>query len=147
MLIPIDHTKIVTPDYPIDSMPTLSARLGKAGCARIRQAQTPARPERKHGKRIVNRHLASMQAVTPHASGPIDDILAGIARLDWGSDKPLSTGILYALLQCLETFTTPVVMEMLATQERRAQKYIKALELCLTALDRQWAPQANAGSR
>lgn len=137
-VIPIRADQIHTPEYPIDAMPTLAARLGKGGCARIRyhQDHSPPAPLKGRAKALENTCLAFMQEQVPHGGGPVDDILSGIARLDWGTGKALSVELLYAALQCLPVITTDAIARMLAVQERQARRYVAALELCLQQLVR-----------
>lgn len=135
-------TDIPVRDFPIDEMPQLSTRLGKAGTDRIRYHQRGANttPLAK-SKNIPNTLQAFMQDKRPGDPGCwVDDIVQGIARLDHQQTKhrspPLSVERLYALLQCLELINTREVMAMLQVDKRQAQKYVKALQLILVMIHR-----------
>ena len=132
-------------DFPIDDMPNLKERLGKAGVDRIRyQQQGPDNSPLAKSKNIPNTVQAFMQDKRPGDPGCwVDDIVQGVARLDHQQTKhrspPLSAERLYALLQCLELINTREVMKMLQVDKRQAQKYVKALQLILVSIERHLA--------
>lgn len=70
----------------------------------------------------------------------IDDIVAGVSRLDWYGDKenqiPLSTVKILKCLTNLETITTKSVMELLDYKQSQAKLYVIACSLCITAIER-----------
>lgn len=126
-------TDIPVRDFPIDDMPHLKERLGKAGTARIRyQQEHPDSSPQRGSKNIPNTLLQFMQDKQPNDPGCwVDDIVQGVARADDGSRQGLNVDLLYALLQCLELINTREVMKMLQVDKRQAQKYVKALQLIL----------------
>lgn len=71
-----------------------------------------------------------------------EDVLEGIARLDWhdrpigngGSSKPLSVRHLADILANLHIITTATIMCALGIGTRHAQRYVKAIELAIPFL-------------
>jgi len=130
------HSRIITPRWSIDEMPHLSQSLGKAGADRIRHHQSPKQPKGPKERRIANpwRELMEDREIgTPGCW--VDDIIQGVARLDWQSTGkrsiPLNVSRLYAILQTLDEISTPLLMDMLAVEQRQAQKYFKAVKLIM----------------
>lgn len=64
----------------------------------------------------------------------VDDIVSGIARLDWYGNKdgqiPLATGKIIQCYLWLDEFSEAAVMELLETSKRMAQYYIRACKVC-----------------
>ena len=127
--------------FPIDEMPTLKARLGKAKTDRIRYITSYTFPRPLSARNTPNPHLAFMQFQTPHDGGPVDDIIQGIARLDHhsrssGKSIPLSVSRLYNILQCMPVINTQEISYMLGIDTRQAQKYQKAVKMILFHIQR-----------
>lgn len=65
----------------------------------------------------------------------LDDILYGVARLDWygnrDNQRPLSTTLIIKCLSNLDTITTESVMELLDYKKSQAKLYVKACSLCI----------------
>ena len=65
----------------------------------------------------------------------IDDIVTGVARLDWYGDKPnqipLATTKIIKCYLWLDEFTVSGIAELLECSKRMAQHYLKACKLCL----------------
>lgn len=123
---------IKTPDWGIDDMPNLRKSLGKAGSDKIRIHTLPEAPIGSvRTRKVHNPHQAYMQDLKPHAGGPVDDILAGIASLGEGSQGSLSASRLHNLLQSTDTFSTDFIMAGLSLDKRQAQRYLAALKLCI----------------
>lgn len=67
------------------------------------------------------------------------DIIEGIARLDWhdrpvdaeGKSMPLSVRKLVTILESISVVTTDSVMDLLQLRERHARRYVKAIELII----------------
>lgn len=81
----------------------------------------------------------------------IDDIVSGIARLDWYGEReqqiPLST---YSIIQCfihLDEISTQTVMELLGLKERMARKYASASRLAYPFLKRSLASEQIKNTR
>lgn len=70
----------------------------------------------------------------------IDDIVSGIARLDWYGDKPnqipLSTLSVIKCFLFLREISTDTVMELLEMKKSQASLYVKACTLCYRFLKR-----------
>lgn len=64
----------------------------------------------------------------------IDDIVSGIARLDWYGDRdnqvPLSTSNIIKCFVFLDEISTQTVMELLSIKKSQASLYVKACALC-----------------
>lgn len=129
-------------DFPIDDMPLLKERLGKAAVDRIRYAGLADSSPLYHSKNVSNSVRVFMQDKRPGDPGCwVDDIIQGIARLDHQATQalrpvPLSVERLYAILQCIELINTREVMAMLQVEKRQAQKYVKAVQLCIVMIER-----------
>ena len=131
--------------YPIDQMPTLSARLGKARVDRIRYAGIADNTPMPRSRNIPNSLLQFMQDKEVGAAGCwVDDIVQGVVRLDWGSSVPLSASRLYNILQCVEIINTREVMKLMNIELRQAQKYIKATRLVMKMVHRHLAKTAGS---
>jgi len=125
-----------TSTYPIDEMPSLMARLGKARTDRIRYSSSYTHPRPPSPRNTANPLLSHMQRYKAYDGSRVDDIILGIARLDHHSKAgkhsiPLSVTRLYNILQCMDVINTPEIRYMLGVDTRQAQKYLKAIKLCL----------------
>ncbi|MFP6863837.1 hypothetical protein [Pseudomonas sp.] len=80
----------------------------------------------------------------PHWS---DDILQGIARLDWyrpgARSIPLSVKKLVRILVSLPVIDANAITQLLLLEERQARRYLKAIELALPYLIRSMPPDLN----
>ena len=130
--------------FPIDEMPNLKLRLGKARVDRIRYNTHHTYPRPVSPRNTPNPVLGFMQNCKAYDGGPVDDIIMGIARLDHhsrsgGVSIPLSVTRLYNILQCMEVINTREVMTMMGIEVRQAQKYIKAVKLIMFHINRHLA--------
>lgn len=70
----------------------------------------------------------------------IDDIVSGIARLDWYGDKPnqipMSTTNIIKCFLFLSEVSTESVMELLEIKKSQSKLYVKACTLCYRFLKR-----------
>lgn len=131
--------------YPIDQMPALCARLGKAGVDRIRYANIADSSPQPRSRNIPNGLLAFMQdKEIGHPTCWVDDIIQGVVRLDYGNSVPLSASRLYNILQCVEMINTREVMKLMNIEQRQAQKYIKATKLAMSMIHRHLAKIAGS---
>lgn len=127
--------------YPIDEMPNLSARLGKARTDRIRYVSRANPTPLARSRNIPNTLLDFMQDRGIGQPGCwVDDIIQGVARLDhYAGGKqqvPLSVSRLYTILQCMEMINTRELMAMMDVELRQAQVYVKALRLIINRIQR-----------
>lgn len=133
--------------YPIEQMPALCARLGKAGVDRIRYSSIADPSPLPRSRNIPNSLLQFMQDKQVGGIGCwVDDIIQGVVRLDYGNSLPLSASRLYNILQCVEMINTREVMKLMDVELRQAQKYIKATKLAMTAIHRHLAKIAGSES-
>jgi hypothetical protein len=128
-------------NYSIDDLPTLKASLGKAKVDKLRYAGQEDSSKLANSKNVPNTVLQFMQDKEPGQAGCwVDDIIQGVARLDHQATKhrspPLSATRLYSILQCVELINTRELMKMLSVDKRQAQKYMKACQLIITAIER-----------
>lgn len=124
-------------DYKIDDLPTLSASLGKAGCDRIRfhtKINTTIASVRE--RVVVNPHRLMMQDIPVGFSGPIDDILSGVANLSDKNTKPLSVKRLHVMLQSANRISTGLLETCLAVASRQARRYMAACKLAIYHITR-----------
>lgn len=131
-------------DYSIDDLPNLKASLGKAKSDKIRYAGQEDSSKLFNSKNLPNTILAFMQDKVPGEPGCwVDDIIQGVARLDHQQTEkrpvPLSVQRLYNILQCVEMINTRELMKLLSVEKRQAQKYMKACQLIITAIERHLA--------
>lgn len=129
---------------PIDEMPNLTARLGKARVDRIRYVNRASTERLYKSQNIQNTLIQFMQEKEPFTPGCwVDDIVQGVARLDHhstpGGSKPLSVTRLYNILQCVELINTREIMALMEVEQRQAQKYIKAIKLIMFHINRHFA--------
>lgn len=122
--------------YPIDSMPTFSARLGKARADRIRYVTKANTSRLPRSRNLENTLIDFMQDREVGAPGCwVDDIVQGVVRLDHypGSKQsiPLSAVRIYNILQCIEMINTREIMAMMDIDLRQAQVYLKAVRLIM----------------
>lgn len=129
---PMTIDDIKTPAWGIDEMPALSKSLGKAKADRIRMhcLDEPTGASRRV-RVIQNAHRDYLINIPPHHGGPVDDIISGVASLDYGNTKPLNAGRLHNLLQSRDSFSSEFIMAGLAMDKRQAQRYLAALKLCI----------------
>lgn len=115
---------------PIDQMPHLSARLGKAGTDRIRYHQKGTGLKHKGMANIENTLIGAMQDKTPSDHNcPVNDILYGVARSDVADNrKPLSVKRLYTVLQCMPNINSKEIGLMMKLEPRQARRYMAALK-------------------
>lgn len=70
----------------------------------------------------------------------LDDILYGVARLDWYGDRPnqipLSTISILKCVSELDEITTDSVMEFLGVKKSQAKLYVKACSLAIPFIER-----------
>lgn len=129
-------------NYSIDDLPNLKASLGKAKVDKVRYHQSgPDDAHLANSKNLKNTIMGLAQDYKPGKAGCwIDDIIQGVARLDHQQTKhrspPLSSARLMAILQTVELINTRELMKMLALDKRQAQKYVKACQLIITAVER-----------
>lgn len=73
----------------------------------------------------------------------LDDIVSGVARLDWYGDRdnqiPLSTVRIIQCLTILDIITTESVMGLLEIGKSQAKLYVKACSLCLPLISKSLA--------
>lgn len=122
------------------SRPTASKRSPTLIVAEKNPTERRGRPS----KQIHNPFYGFLGPTTTYGRYPFfaQDIMEGIARLDWhdrpigkgGSSKPLSVRKLMVIMEVLEVITTNDVCEVLDIQARHAQRYVKAIELALPFL-------------
>ena len=127
-------------EYHIDTMPNLSARLGKARTDRIRYINLADTNRDPGFRNIPNTLVQFMQHIELGAPGCwVDDIIQGVVRLDYGNSIQLSASRLLNILQCVEMINTREVMKLMGVEKRQAQKYIKATKLAMDMIHRQLA--------
>ena len=70
----------------------------------------------------------------------IDDIVSGVARVDWYGDRcnqlPLSTVNILKCLTNLSEITTISVMDLMGYKESQAKLYVRACALCIQQIER-----------
>ena len=131
--------------YPIEEMPALCARLGKARVDRIRYSSIADSSPLPRSRNIPNSLLQFMQDKQVGVPGCwVDDIIQGVVRLDYGNSVPLSATRLYNILQCVEMINTREVMKLMDIELRQAQKYIKATKLAMSMIHRHLAKIAGS---
>lgn len=125
------------PDRTIDDYPHLSASLGKAGCDRIRYHMNEDTFTGGFRERYTdNPHRELMQGIMVGASGPIDDILSGVAHLTDKATKPLSVKRLHVMLQSANRISTGLLETCLAVDSRQARRYMAACKLAIYHITR-----------
>ncbi|WP_148049365.1 hypothetical protein [Pseudomonas sp. AF76] len=107
-------------------------------------AKNPNERRGRPAKRICNPFFNLIGPTTIHGRYPYfaQEIMEGVARLDWhdrpigkgGSSKPLSVRRLMLILESLEDVNAKDVAEVIGTQVRQAQRYVKAIELAMPFL-------------
>lgn len=139
---------------PMTPLPPALAALSKALEARTRQleekrqklvkaASTPRTRGRK--PRSIDNPLLGFYRFYADQDGTrhgyplwLDDVLQGIARLDWyrttAPSIPLSVKSLVRILNQLEVISTATVSELLLLEERQARRYMAAVTLALPYL-------------
>lgn len=134
---------------PIDEMPHLVARLGRAKVERIRYQHRINIWRQPAAANLSNTLMCEMQGREPHDAGcGAADILTGIARLDHSGKQrdalPLNIYRLYTILQCMPLVNTREVQAMSNLSERQAQRYVKACKLALPLLARHFGRETRA---
>lgn len=126
--------------HPIEHMPHLMQRLGKARVDRIRYVDRANTTPLYKSQNIPNTLMEFMQDRQPCTPGCwVDDIIQGVARLEHGNSLPLSVSRLYNILQCVELLNTRELMALMDIEKRQAQKYLKAIRLIMFAINKHLA--------
>ena len=126
--------------HPIEHMPNLMQRLGKARVDRIRYVDRANTTPMYKSQNIPNTLMEFMQDRQPCTPGCwVDDIIQGVARLEHGNSLPLSVSRLYNILQCVELLNTRELMALMDIEKRQAQKYLKAIRLIMFAINKHLA--------
>lgn len=126
--------------HPIEHMPNLMQRLGKARVDRIRYVDRANTTPLYKSQNIPNTLMEFMQDRQPCTPGCwVDDIIQGVARLEHGNSLPLSVSRLYNILQCVELLNTRELMALMDIEKRQAQKYLKAIRLIMFAINKHLA--------
>lgn len=125
----------------------LAAYKGKSSVPATCPKNTKKNPKDRRGrpaKQVQNPFYGFLGPTTLYDHYPYfaQDIMEGIARLDWhdrpigqgGSSKPLSVRSLMVILESLEIITSIDVGDLLGIQARHAQRYVKAIELAIPFL-------------
>ncbi|CAE6931132.1 conserved protein of unknown function [Pseudomonas marincola] len=104
----------------------------------------PKRGRGRPAKAITNSFYGHIGPATGYGRYPYfaQDILEGIARLDWhdrpigsgGSSKPLSVRRLSEILSDVEEVSAQSVMDRFGFGLRQAQRYVKAIEVAMPYL-------------
>ena len=117
----------------IDSASHLKERLCSRA-ERIRFAAHEDNPSRKGN--LINTVLNEMQF--KRMDNPmcrVNDVIVGVARLDWGGSKPLSVRRLYNIFQCMENINTANIQKMSGTSYSSCKRYARACKLILPYLE------------
>lgn len=123
--------------YPIDEMPNLSARLGKAKCDRIRMHQMDKQAiGTKRTRWISNPHQQLLQSTEPNNGSFIDDILNGIASLDSSGSESVSATRLHVLLAENVKISSDLIIIGLKIDARQARRYMAAAKLAIFHISR-----------
>jgi len=69
----------------------------------------------------------------------VDDILSGICRLDYGTEKSLNPARLFVLLKSADLISSELIEAVMRLQERQARRYMAAVKLAIKHLDRHFA--------
>lgn len=126
--------------HPIEHMPNLMQRLGKARVDRIRYVDRANTTPLYKSQNIPNTLMEFMQDRQPCTPGCwVDDIIQGVARLEHGNSLPLSVSRLFNILQCVELLNTRELMALMDIEKRQAQKYLKAIRLIMFAINKHLA--------
>lgn len=122
----------------IDDFPSLCATLGKAKTDRIRNHQLNKMAIGGARTRwIQNPHQFFLQGLPGAFYNPdVEDILTGIARLDYTNENPLSVDRLFILLAYNKRISTDVIMASMAIDQRQARRYMAAARLAIFHLTR-----------
>lgn len=124
-------------DYKIDDLPNLCASLGKAGVDRVRFHTNAGQTNGGFRERVLeNPHRLMMQEIPVGFSGPIDDILSGVANLGADKDKPLSVKRLHVMLQSTNRVSTGLLEACLNVDSRQARRYMAASRLAIYHITR-----------
>jgi hypothetical protein len=122
---------------PIDKLPNLIERLGKAETARIRYAQKGTGRRQPGAQNIINTIRAELCEGDNYRIPPeVDDILTAAVQQERHTTKPLSIRVLYVILQCVPIINSREIQLMLNVTPRQAQRYVKALRFALPFLVR-----------
>ena len=117
----------------IDSASNLKERLGSR-VEKLRFATRDDKPSRQGN--LVNTVVNEMQF--KRMDNPmcrVNDVIVGVARLDWGGSKPLSVRRLYNIFQCMENINTANIQKMTDASYSSCKRYARACKLILPYLE------------
>ena len=124
----------------IHECPSLCARLGahEVDAIAFYQAE-PYKPSTKRIRSVPNPHRNRLMWAQFGEDQAVDDILSGICRLDYGTEKSLNPARLFVLLKSADMISSELIEAVMRLQERQARRYMAAVKLAIKHLDRHFA--------
>ncbi|MBS7557669.1 hypothetical protein KHO49_04765 [Pseudomonas sp. RC4D1] len=142
---------MLTPAELFELDKRIGARTDRLIAIYIARSEIPPRPVTKAASKTGNRGRKSKTIKNPfftylgpttyygRYAGFAQDIVEGIARLDWharpidtgGKSMPLSVTKCFVILEMLDEVTTAGVQELFGYSQSQAQRYMKAIELAV----------------
>lgn len=118
---------------PIEQMPNLTNRLGKAGIAKIKYLDLPER-EKSPRERITQNTVLDLLQGYKFKTLPADyhDVVIGNCRAVSAGTKPLDPDCLIAILQTITELSTQEIQRFLDCSASNARKYLQASKLTIS---------------
>ncbi|AWH15462.1 hypothetical protein [Pseudomonas phage 98PfluR60PP] len=120
----------------IREYPNLCASLGAAKVDTVAFHQADVYAPTKRARIVNNPHRKRLMWKPFGEDKAVDDILSGIARLDYGTEQGLNPVRLYVLLQSAERISSELIVDVMGLQERQGRRYLAAARLAITQLTR-----------
>lgn len=122
---------------PVRNFPNLCERLGASKVDQICfQAVVEYTPGSKRVRTILNPHRQRLMWDRFGDKPEVDDILSGIARLDYGSDKGLSASRLHTILKSTDRISSELLCDVMRITDRQARRYMAGVRLAIFHLNR-----------
>lgn len=123
---------------PVRNFPNLCERLGASKVDQISfQAVVDYVPSSNRVRMIENPHRHILMWDRFGDKPDVDDILSGIARLDYGSsEKGLSATRLHTILRSADRISSELIRDVLRISDRQARSYMAAARLAIFHINR-----------
>lgn len=117
----------------------LCTSLGPARAAKVAlHLEAQYQPGSNRVRMITNPHCMRFRNKTLCQLPAADDIINGVARLDYGSDKGLSAERIFIVLQAAERISSELLACVLNVTDRQARRYLAAIKLAIFHLTRHY---------
>lgn len=122
---------------PVRKYPNLCERLGASKVDQICfHAAVEYVPGSNRVRTVLNPHRPYLMWDQFGDKPAVDDIITGVARLDYGSDKGLSARRLHTILKSADRVSSELLCGVMQITDRQARRYMAGVRLAIYHLNR-----------